>query len=168
MPVIGGNAIDHNAAYAGMHADGELINKVSKLNGSASNIAFGLGVVTDPANLANGAVLPTNTSAAKNFIGVVYYELNRAYKEGDVFGAQSKRDMTVMTAGVVWVTALATVAKDDPVYLVIGDGTTTTNVGRFTNAAGSAGTAAVLIPNAKWVSGAAAGSLAKISLNIGG
>lgn len=167
MSVIGGNAIEHGAAYAGMHSDGELINKVSKLNTGTTNIPFGYGVVTDPSNTANGAILPTSTSAAKNFIGVVMYELNRAYNGTEVFGATAKRDMDVITTGNVWVTAAAAVAKDDPVYLIIGDGTGT-NQGKFSNVVGSAATAAVLIPNAKWTTAAASGALAKITLNIGG
>lgn len=167
MPVQGGNRIDHFAAYEGMHADGELINKVSKLNTGTTSIPFGYGVVTDAANPDQGALLPTNTSTAAKFIGIAYYELNRAYNGVEAFGAVAKRDFDVVTSGVVWVKALTNVAKDDPVYLVIGDGTGT-NQGRFSNAAGTGASAGVLIPNAKWVSAAAAGSLAKISLVIGG
>ena len=50
MPVIGGNAIDHGKAYAGMPADAQIYNHVSKVNGGAANIPYGYGVVTDPAN----------------------------------------------------------------------------------------------------------------------
>ncbi|MDZ4324167.1 MAG: hypothetical protein U1A73_03965, partial [Pseudomonas sp.] len=67
----------------------------------------------------------------------------------------------------IWVTARVAVAKDDPVYLVVGDGTGT-NQGQFSNVIGAAATLAVLIPSAKWVSTAGAGALAKISLKIGG
>lgn len=164
MPVIGGNAINHAAAYAGMPADAELYNHVSKLNTGSANILYGYGVVSDG---DQGAVLPTNTSTAANFIGVVVRELNRAYAPNENFGAPVDRDMTVRTAGPIWVTARVAVAKDDPVYLVIGDGTGT-NQGQFSNEAGTGPTAAVLIPNAKWVSSAGAGDLAKISLVIGG
>lgn len=164
MPVIGGNAINHGAAYAGMVADGELSNAVSKVNKGTVNIAYGLGVASDG---DDGAKLPTSASTAANFIGVVKRELNRAYAAGDVFGAVAERDMSVETVAPIWVVARVAVTKDDPVYWVVGDGTGT-NQGQFSNVVGAAETLAVLIPNAKWVSSAGAGALAKISLKIGG
>jgi len=164
MPVQGGNAINHGVAYAGMIADGQLYNGVSKLNKGTANIAFGLGVVTDG---DDGAKLPVAASTAAQFVGVVVRELNRAYAATDVVGAVAKRDMTVETVSNIWVTARVAVAKDDPVYLVVGDGTGT-NQGQFSNVIGAAATLAVLLPNAKWVSSAGAGALAKISLRIGG
>lgn len=167
MPVQGGNAIDHGRAYAGMPADGQTYNHVSKVNNGAANVPYGYGVVTDPADVEQGAILPTSTSTAAKFIGVAVRELNRAYTSTEVFGAPIDRDMTVRTAGPIWVTARVAVVKDDPVYLVIGDGTGT-NQGQFSNVVGAAATLAVLIPNAKWVSSAGAGALAKISLVIGG
>lgn len=167
MPVIGGNAIQHGEAYEGMPADAELYNHVSKLNNTAAAIAYGRGVVSDTVDPDGSAMLPNGTSTAGKFIGVVVRELNRAYQEGQFFGAPVARDMTVRTAGPIWVRALVAVAKDDPVYLVIGDGTGV-NQGRFSNVVGTGPTAAVLIPNAKWVKSGAAGALAKISLVIGG
>ena len=164
MPVQGGNAIDHGFAYAGMAADGQTANDVSKLNTGSANIPYGYGVVSDG---DDGAVLPTNTSTAADFVGIVKRELNRAYTASEVFGAQVDRDMTVRTAGVIYATARVAVAKDDPVYLVVGDGTGS-NQGQFSNVAGTGPTAAVLIPGAKWVSSADAAALAKISLVIGG
>ena len=164
MPVIGGNAINHGVAYAGMISSGQVSNGVSKLNKGTVNIPFGYGVVSDG---DDGAKLPVAASTAANFIGVVKRELNRAYTATDVVGAVAKRDMTVETMSEIWVTARVAVSKDDPVYLVVGDGTGT-NQGQFSNVVGAAATLAVLIPNAEWTSSAGAGALAKISLKIGG
>lgn len=164
MPVQGGNAINHDIAYEGMVADGEVSNGVSKLNKGATNIAYGRGVVSDG---DDGAKLPAAGSTALQFIGVVRRELNRAYTSTDVFGAVSKRDMTVETMAPIWVRPLVAVTKDDPVYLVIGDGTGA-NQGRFSNVAGTGPTLAVLIPSAKWVTTTGAGVLGKISLKVGG
>lgn len=166
MPVIGGNALNHGVAYDGMVADGELYNGVSKLNKGTASIPFGAGVVTDG---DDGAKLPAAGDTAAKFIGIVKYELNRAqtYLTTDTHGAPAKRDMTVLTVGSVWVTPNVAVVKDQPVYLIVGDGTGTAQ-GKFSNVAGAAGTLAVLVPNAKWVSTAGAGQRAKISLNIGG
>ena len=66
MAVQGGNALNHGVAYAGMVADGELSNAVSKVNKGTVNIAFGLGVVTDG---DDGAKLPVAGSTAAQFIG---------------------------------------------------------------------------------------------------
>lgn len=165
MSVQGGNAINHGFAYAGMVSTGfQLLNSVSKLNKGTVNIPFGTGVVTDG---DDGAKVPVAASTAANFVGVVKRELNRAYAASDVFGAVAKYDMTVVTSGEIWVTAFVAVTKDQPVYLIVGDGTGT-NQGKFTNIVGAAATLAVLVPDAKWTSAAGAGALAKISLNIGG
>ena len=153
----------HNAAYAGMLADEQLFNTVSKLNKSSTvTIPYGYGVVTDG---DDGAKLPVAASVLKNFVGIAHRELNRAYTASQVFGAVPQYDFSVITEGVVWVTASVQVAKDDPVYLIVGDGT---NQGKFSNVVGTGATAAILISNAKWVSSAASGALAKISLGLGG
>lgn len=164
MAVQGGNAINHEVAYEGMVADGEVSNGVSKVNKGTANIAYGRGVVSDG---DDGAKLPVAASTAAQFIGVVRRELNRAYAQNEVFGAVAKRDMTVETMAPIWVRPIVAVAKDDPVYLIVGDGTGT-NQGRFSNVVGAAATLAVLIPGVKWVSSAGAGVLAKISLKVGG
>lgn len=161
MPVLGGNAIDHGFAYAGQVADLQLCNVVSKLNKDTATIPYGYGVITDG---DDGAVLPTATSVATEFVGIVMRELNRAYRDGDVFGAPVDYDMSVVTHGVVWVEAFAAVDKDDPVFLMVGAG----NEGKFTNVVGAGATLAVEIAGAKWVSTATAGNLAKISLGLGG
>lgn len=165
MSVQGGNAINHGFAYAGMVSTGfQLLNSVSKLNKGTANIAFGTGVVSDG---DDGAKVPVAASTAANVVGVVKRELNRAYAVSDVVGAVAKYDMTVVTSGEIWVTAFVAVTKDQPVYLIVGDGTGT-NQGKWSNVVGAAATLAVLVNDAKWTSSAGAGALAKISLNIGG
>jgi len=155
----------HGAAYAGMVADLQLCNTVSKLNKSSSvTIPFGYGVVSDG---DDGAALPVDTSTAANFVGIARYELNRAYTTGQTMGAVPLYDFSVVTSGVVWVTAAADVDKDDPVYLIVGDGTGT-NQGKLSNVIGATTTLAVLIPDAKWLDTVSSGALARISLNIGG
>ena len=160
MTVLGGNTIDHGKAYAGMVADGELVNAVSKLNKGTVGIPFGKGVVSDG---EDGAKLPVAASTAAQFNGVVKYELNRAHRDGEV-GAVPLYDMTVVTLGSIWVKVLDTVAKDAPVYLRVG----ATGAGDFSGVVGAADTLGVLIPNAKFTSAGVAGGLAKISLGIGG
>ena len=155
----------HNAAYAGMLADEQLFNTVSKLNKSSTvTIPYGYGVVTDG---DDGAKLPVAASTAAKFVGIVQRELNRAYTAGQTFGAVPQYEFSVVTEGVVWVTASVQVAKDDPVYLIVGDGTGS-NQGKFSNATGTGATAAVAVANAKWLDTVSSGALARISLSIGG
>lgn len=155
----------HGAAYAGLLADQQLSNTVSKLNKSTTvTIPFGYGVVTDG---DDGAKLPVAASTAAQFIGVARYELNRAYTDGQTLGAVPQKDFSVVTRGVIWVTAAANVSKDDSVYVIVGDGTGT-NQGKFSNAAGTGATAAVAVANAKWLDTVSSGALARISLSIGG
>lgn len=145
-------------ALDGMKADMEAYNTVSKLNKGAAIIPFGRAVFTDG---GDGMKLPVTGSTAAQFIGITMRELTRAYTDAQIasgIGAIPNYDNTVMTTGVVWVSPAVAVAKDDPVYVLKADG-------RLTNVAG---TDNILIPNAKFVSTAASGARAKVSLVIGG
>lgn len=161
MPVQTSYSTTHNPAYAGMPADLQLCNMVSKLNASGDVIPYGKGVVSDGENAAQ---LPDASSTANEFAGVAMYELNRAQFDGAMDGAVNGYDFTSITVGPVWVIAAATVVKDDPVFLRVG----ATQNGDFSNAAGTGATLSVQIPNAKFLSGGNAGDLVKISLGVGG
>ena len=154
-------AIDHNEAYAGMKADQQLNNTVSKLNKGAVNIEFGKAIVTDG---EDGGKLAIATSVEKEFIGVSMRELNRAIEDGDVLGAVANKDFTVITHGVVWVKAADIVAKDDPVFMRVG----ATDTGDFANVVGAVGTLSVAITGAKFLTAGNVGDLVKISIGLGG
>lgn len=154
-------SINHAPAIAGMVADTQLLNTISKLNKGATTIPYGKGVVSDG---EDGAALPGAASTAEQFNGVVMYEVNRAQADGDVAGAVSGYDFTVVSTGVVWVRAAENIVKDQPVYLRVG----ATNNGDFANTAGTGDTLSVAIPGAKFVSGGNAGELVKASFVIGG
>lgn len=154
-------SINHNKAFAGQVADGQLANIISKLNTSGVNIAFGKAVFRDGETGAKAAA-PTNVAA--DFVGVAVRELNRAYADGAVFGAVPKKDFSVLTAGPIWVKAAETVAAGDPVFARVG----ATNQGDFAKAAGADGTLAVQVAGAKFVTGGNAGDLVQISLVVGG
>lgn len=162
MPVQTSHTLDHGVAYAGMVADLQLRNTVSKVNDGSATIPYGKGVVSSG---EYGADLPVPASTAAEFIGVAQRELNRAYADGETFGAPTERDFSVVTQGVIWVVAASdSVVKDEPVYLRVG----ATNTGDFANAAGSSATLSVAIPGAKFLTGGDTGDLVKISLGIGG
>ncbi|MCE2029284.1 structural cement protein Gp24 [Sessilibacter corallicola] len=161
MPVQTSYSTTHNSAYAGMPVDLQLCNKVSKLNTSDEPIAYGKGVVS---STEIGAELPTSSSTAAEFCGVVMYELNRAHRDGVVSGAVPNYEFTAISFGAVWVVAASAVTRSDPVFLRVGE----TQTGDFSNAAGTGATASVQIPNAKFLGEAAPGQLVKISLGLGG
>lgn len=166
MSVQNSYGIDHNKAYAGMVADQQLLNTVSRLNNTAAIIPYGRAVVTGS---VEGAIkLPDNASTAAELNGVAMYELNRAYQDGEEIGAVVGQDTTVATVTCIWVEVVEAVVKDDPAFFVIGDGNPNTDLGKFSNVAGAALKAAVAIPAAKFVSAAAAGELAKVSISLGG
>ena len=161
MPVQNSYGVYHDQAYAGMVADGQLGNAISKLNGDTVTIPYGKGVVSDG---ENSSKLPVSGSVVAEFNGVAIRELNRAYADGDTFGAPKDMDMSVLTQGVIWVTALVTVVKDEPVFLRVG----ATDPGDFSNIASSGATLGVAIDGAKFLTGGGAGDLVKISLGMGG
>ena len=153
--------IDHAESYAGMKADQQVNNTVSKLNKGAINIEFGKAIVTDG---EDGGKLAVVASVEKEFIGVSMRELNRAIEDGDALGAVANKDFTVITHGVVWVKAADIVVKDDPVFMRVG----ATNTGDFANVIGAAGTLSVAITGAKFLTAGNVGDLVKISLGLGG
>lgn len=153
-------ALNHDKAFAGMVADGQLANIISKLNTGSTNIAYGKAVFRDGEDGAKGAD-PANVAA--DFVGVAVRELNRSYQAGDTFGAVAKKDFSVLTAGPIWVKAAEAVVAGDPVFARVG----ATNQGDFGKAVGAAGTLGVAL-DAKFVTGGASGALVKISFVVGG
>ena len=154
-------AIDHAEAYAGMKADQQINNTVSKLNKSGATIVFGKAVATDTEGSSR---LVATGDTTLDFNGVVMRELNRAYADGDVFGAPDDKDMTVITHGVVWVVAAEAVAVDEQAFMRVG----ATSQGDWSNAAGAALTESISIVGAKFITAGAQGDLVKLSLGLGG
>jgi len=153
--------LNHGSAYAGMVADGELANIISKLNVSDVTIKYGKAVVRDG---EGGARYPADDGIDDKFVGVAVRELNRSYMNGQVFGAVPHKDFSVLTVGVIYVTAAEAVQVGDPAFFRVG----ATGTGDFAASAGAGATLAVAIPNAKFVSSANAGDLVKLSIVVGG
>lgn len=158
--------IDHAPLVAGMIAEGQVNNNVSKVNKSAQTVAFGRFV----ARMDDDGFMPlTDASELEDIVGVVRYELNRAFMPDAFVGAPVDRDATIITMGAVAVETLTTVANGDPVYVIVGDGTgDLQNVGKVSNAAGTAAATGVLLPDAKFIRSGGAGSIVVISMKVGG
>jgi hypothetical protein len=153
--------LNHDAAFTGMVADGQVANIVSKINDDTVTIAYGKGVVRSG---EKGFKAATADSTADNFVGVLVRELNRAYADGATFGAPVDRPASVLTAGVIWVTVAEPVAVGDAAFLRVG----ATQTGDFAKTAGESATLSVVIPGAKFLTAATTGGLAKLSLVVGG
>lgn len=165
MAVQGGYAIDHERAIDGMVVDAQVNNSVSKVNNTEAVVPYGVAVGRDG---ENGFVLLDNTTVVADVVGVLRRELNKATRDGDVDGVEEGRDATVLTVGTIYVRVVGTVTAGQPAFVVIGDGSNPATVGRFSAAAGTAATAALALPNAKFVTGAADGELAALSIVTGG
>lgn len=152
--------LNHNAAFAGMVADGQAENIVSKLNSTVATIPYGKGVVRD-GEFSVGTI--TTGTVATDFVGVAVRELNRSYNIGDDFGAVPNKDFSVMTMGAIWVYVRdEAVVPGNPVALIIN----AVNPGDFKTTAGALD--AVTIPGAKFLTAANADGLAKVSFVVGG
>jgi hypothetical protein len=158
-----GYGLNHGNAFAGMVADDQVSNVVTKTNITATTVPYGKGVVRDTTtNTETGIGTIATTTTAAMFVGVAVRELNRAYNTGDTFGAVPAKDFSVLTAGTIWVTVRETVVPGDAACLIIN----ATNPGDFKKTAG--GNDAVAITGAKFLTGATTGNLAKLSLVVGG
>ncbi|QOQ37723.1 virion structural protein [Klebsiella phage MEW1] len=153
--------LNHDAAFTGMVADGQVANIVSKINDDTVTVAYGKGVVRSG---EKGFKAATTNSTADNFVGVLVRELNRAYADGATFGAPVDRPASVLTAGVIWVTVAEDVVVGDAAFLRVG----ATQTGDFAKSAGEGVTLSVAIPGAKFLTAAKAGGLAKLSMVVGG
>ena len=158
-----GYGLNHGNAFAGMVADDQVSNVVTKTNITATTVPYGKGVVRDTTtNTETGIGTIATTTTAARFVSVAVRELNRAYNTGDTFGAVPAKDFSVLTAGTIWVTVRETVVPGDAACLIIN----ATNPGDFKKTAGA--NDAVAITGAKFLTGATTGNLAKLSLVVGG
>lgn len=110
-----------------------------------AGIGFGLACYQ---GVADAGV--TKTPNAK-FVGISIRTQGTNANLADIWGQGD--DLRLMTKGVIWVTAGATVVAGDPVYVAAANGA-------FTNVS----TANVLVVGARFDSGAASGALVKVRL----
>lgn len=133
-------------AVPGMVADMETHTIISRVVSNSAGIAF--GAVAVQGTTGDLTVQPVTGSAA--YVGITVVDptvrpvANNAYAQNDV--------AAVITKGVVWVTAGATVTVRQPVYFDAS--------GNITNVS----TSNTAIPGAVFDSGAASGALVKVRL----
>ena len=150
--------LNHAPAFVGMVADLQLVNRVSRLNNTATVIPYGTAVEADA---TEGTVKPF---VSGKFVGILIREMVDVTYDGKNFGLNPNQTGTFMTDGVIWVTAGETVAIGDDVFIGTGNDVK----GMFTKQAGSSGTLAVALPNAKFLTAGNKGDLVRIKVTIGG
>lgn len=158
--------LQHDKYVAGLVADSEVSNTISKVNASAQTLQYGRFV----ARSGDNSMMPIiATTTAGNILGALRYEVNRAYGQtGNVAGVPPERDGSVMTMGAIAIESVTTAVAGAPVFVVVGDGTSDTNIGKVANAAGTGANTAIALPGAIYAEAATAGKLVKITLKIGG
>lgn len=154
--------LKHAKAIAGMVADGEVSNTISKVNKTAAIIPYGRFVARDG---DDGVKALLAASTAADVVGVTRYEVNRAQADVAVAGVPVERDGSIVTMGAIWVESIGTVAAGSPVFAVVAQNA---NTGKVAGAVGAAETLAVAVAGATFAEAAVAGQLAKVSLKIGG
>lgn len=157
MPVQTTASHYHQPAYEGMVAS------VSELLNTRSYFAEGSNILPGRAVMAgtDGEKQATLPSAAADaaIVGVTMYEINRVHSND--IPENEDRPMSVVTDGVLWVRVINGCSVNDPAHVVI-DTAGGDDIGQFHSAADSTNT--VLMTGAKFISAAAAGGLAKLSI----
>lgn len=111
------------AAVAGLVANMETANSISRIVEDAAGIGFGVAVFQGTAD--NGV---TATPADDTFVGITIRDVTREPTDSDTYPETATAG--VLTMGVVWVEAGATVAAGEAVYVTpAGAVTNTDNTG---------------------------------------
>lgn len=131
--------LNHEKGYVGQIVDLQLCNKISILNTTTKMMEYGS---------------PVNYPGTEIFAGLVVRTItDHSYNPALGTGINPGRDASVMTDGVMYVTAPGAVKIGDPVYV---------EGGKLVE------TGETPIPNASYVSAGAKGALVKLKLTIGG
>lgn len=153
-------ALVHDKAYAGMVADLQLANRVSRLNTTSAVIPFGTAVQADT---DAGSMKPVATGGTA--IGVLVRELVDVTNPGSVQGVNVGKTGTVLTDGVIWVKVHEAVDVGGDVFAGVG----ATVKGYFCKNEGATNAEAVRIVGAKYLDAATAkDDLVRIKITIGG
>lgn len=108
-------ALVHDKAYAGMVADLQLANRVSRFNATSAVIPFGTAVQADT---DAGSMKPIASGGTA--IGVLVRELVDVTNPGSEQGVNVGKTGTVLTDGVIWVKAYEAVTVGGNVFAGVG------------------------------------------------
>lgn len=155
MAITEGYTLNHGLAYAGMVADAEVNNTVTRLNKTGAPIPYGRFVSTVDFNAMKLA------AAGDVIAGVTRRQLDHATPSNGTFAIQDKDDGGVLTMGAIWVEAGEVFAAGD---LVKAEVTVGANQGKAIKATDENDA----LPNAVVTDYYADKQLVQISLKIGG
>lgn len=133
----------HAAAFAGMVANSETFNSITRVCETVAGIGFGVPAVRGTADnqcaVAAAASLPYGVTIAD------------PSQPGDLYARYA--NVAILTQGVIWVVTGENVTDGAPVYYVPATGVWVTTAG-----------ANILLPDAVWDTTALLGALAKIRI----
>ena len=155
MSVQGGYTLNHGIAYAGMLADAQENNTVTRLNKTSAAIPFGRFVADDG---FDGMKLPGTGDA---IAGVTRRVLEHATPATGAFAIQQDADGGVVTFGSIWVEATEPFAAGDLVEAV-------TTAGADQGKASVAAAPTDAVPNTVVVGYDAEKQLVQVSIRVGG
>ena len=135
---------------AGAVANAEPKTLISRVVETAGGIAFGKPVTQGTADIACRAMQAGDTVV----LGVSVRDQSVDPDAPNMFAENT--NALIMTSGVIWVEAAATLSAGDDVWVTVADGT-------FTNADAGGG-ATIQIAGARWDTSATTGNLAKLRL----
>jgi hypothetical protein len=164
------NSYSQNMAVgrAGMVADNKTVDIVTRVNPTVA-IPFGCAVVKGTAD--RDVKLPTaatDITGQGKFQGVALIDTVQSVADSNAPGFVVKSVVPVIQKGVVWVQVEEAVAPTDPVYVRYADGVadnTKTQKGAFRKSADTS--TAAQVPNARYITSAAAGGFAQVQLLTG-
>lgn len=135
------------AGYPGMVANGETSNRITRTIDDAAGIAFGRAAFRGPAEHTCTA---TPTAGALLGITIAHEVLGQvAGQTADTYPRYE--NVAIMTLGVIWVTAGATVTRGEQAYV--------TSAGAFTNSASGN----VILPGWFFDTAGASGAIVKLA-----
>lgn len=159
-PVQTTYSTEHAPAYEGMKATTSGLFNTRSYFAEGGNILPGRAVVPGTDG-EKQCTLPSAGSVSDDFLGLTLYELNRVHNSSNQAENQD-RPLSIVNTGEIWVIAQDGCSVNDSVFVVVN-----TAGGNPLGSLRSTDDAANSVPlnNAKFITAAAAGGLAKISLN---
>ncbi len=154
---------NHAIAYEGNRGDSRTAQIYPARNNSGVELPYGRAVVFDTGAGTTELAAKLIAASGDKILGVSLF--SQAHDPNTVNGGVAVNDMfNVITQGAVWVQVDSAVTPNSPVFARYAAGAGGSVLGRFRADADTA--TAVAMPNARFLSSGASGSLVLLQLNL--
>lgn len=165
MPVQLSYGLTHGVGYEGGRGDSRTMTCHAHRNNAGIDIPFGRFVAFDAGAGTTELAIRLPSASGSKLVGVLLHD--QAHEQGSQVGLPTGLMASVIAKGSVWMITEQAVTPADPVFarfaLVTGSGTTPA-LGRVRKDVDTAD--AVAVPNARFLTSAAAGGLVMVELNL--